>query len=348
MKIALKSAVLLILISILAIACSKVEPKDQTLPDLGTIKVGYLPVLSFAPLYIATDKGYFEEESLQVELLGFNSSSYMMPLLATGDLDIGNGQPGTELFNAIKQGLDIKIVGPSSGQKAGYANAPFLVRKDLFDSGRITQPADLKGGTIATNVERGLIEFITASILEMGGLTIDDVHLVSMPFSDMNVAFANQAIDAALVPEPLASMAVQGGDAVVLIQLYDVFKEPNLSVYFFGKRLLQPENREVGIRFFEAYMKAVRELNTEAGYNDQNVEIISKYINIPPETISKGLYYYFDPNGYLDPTFVEKAMTYYLSRGYTDFTEPLDSAQLFDFSFLEEALQRIGPYEEQK
>ena len=108
----------------------------------------------------------------------------MMPLLAAGDLDIGAGQPGTELFNAINQGWDIKVVGPVSLQLEGHGTTPILVRKDLYDSGQITKPADLAGASIAINVERGITEFIIASVLSLGGLTLEDVNLVTLPFPD--------------------------------------------------------------------------------------------------------------------------------------------------------------------
>lgn len=335
----------LILISILAASCGGNDVKQDQLPDLGTIKVGYLPIITYAPIYIAYEKGYFEEQGLEVELTSFASSSYMMPLLATGDLDVGDGQTGTELINAIHQDLDIKIVGPTNQEKEGYISSKFLVRKDLYDSGTITEPADLKGAVIATNVERGVVEYMTAELLKEGGLTIDDIQFVLLPFSDINVAIANQAIDGGLFPEPLASMAVDSGDAVILKKFSEIFPGATLSTYFFGERLLQPENREIGVRFFMALMKAIRELNTEDGYNDENVGYIAKYVNNPPEYIKTNRHYY-DPNGEFDEAALLDAMNYYIERGYTEVDVLPDPELLIDLSFLKEAVEEMGPFEE--
>ena len=335
----------LVMISILAASCGGGGGKEEALPDLGTIKIGYLPIITYAPIYIAYEKGYFADEGLEVELSSFASSSYMMPILATGDLDIGNGQTGTELINAVSQGLDVKIVAPTNSEKEGYVTSKFLVRTDLYESGEITKPADLEGAAIATNVLRGVTEYMTSQLLKEGGLTVDDVQLVVLPFSDINVALANQAIDGGLFPEPLASMAIDGGDGVSIKKFSDIFPGATLSTYFFGKRLLQPENREVGVRFFKALMKAIRELNTEEGYNDENVGYITKYVNNPPEYI-KNNRHYFDPNGVFDDSALFETMQYFIDRGYTEVDVLPDRDQLMDLSFMEEALDEMEPFED--
>lgn len=346
MKYSVKIIALAIVILIAAIGCDNQESKQEPFPEFGTVQVGTMPVLGAAPTFFAFEKGYFVDEGLQVELQSFNSASYMIPLLATGDLDVGVGQPGTELFNAIHQGLDIKIAFPAGTQVKGYDSNPFLVRKDLIDSGEISEIADLKGKTIAVNVERGLVEFIIASILARGNLTLEDVNLITMPFPEMNVAFANKAIDAAVVPQPLAEAAVKAGNAVILIQVSDVFDRPTIGFWFFGKRLLEANNQEIGIRFIKAYLRAARELMGENGYSDENVEILSKYTNVPTTTIKSGVKNYFDPNGEMSTSFIEEIMTYYVNQGYTEFNEPINIDDVFDFSYLNAAIEQIGRYEE--
>ena len=224
-----KPSIFLILVVVLVGACSGGGTKDGEVPDIGPITFGYLPLTGYAPTYIAVDKGYFEEEGIQVELQVFKSGALMMPLLATGDLDIGGGQPGPELFNAVHQDLDIKVTGSVGVQVEGHGSSPFLIRKDLVDSGQVTTAADLKGATIAVNVERGLSEYIVYSVLATGGITLDDVNLVTMPFPDMNVAFANQAIDAAFLPQPLAGAAVRDGSAVIFMQAYELWDRATLG-----------------------------------------------------------------------------------------------------------------------
>jgi NitT/TauT family transport system substrate-binding protein len=51
------------------------------MPDLGKIRVGYVPVI--APIYIAYEKGYFKEQGLDVELIQFDSGAKMVAALGS-------------------------------------------------------------------------------------------------------------------------------------------------------------------------------------------------------------------------------------------------------------------------
>lgn len=342
MKKIYKVGVFVILISILVTACT--EAGQKPLSDLGTVQVGYLPLLAYAPFFVGADKGYFEEQNLQVELQVFQSGSLMVPVLSTGDLDVGAGENGTALFNAISQDLDVKVVAGMLSQPTGYPFVPFLVRKDLFESGEITSPADLAGRKIAVNVTRGNGEYTVVGVLNKGGLSLDDVELITLPFPEMQPAFENQAIDAAVLPFPLAGKAMGDGAAVMLVKGDEIFDNPQTGVMYFGQRFLDPDNREAGIRFLAAYLKAARDLQGDGWYNEENVAIISKYTEVPAPAI-KSMAIYFGPNGEMNQTYIEEIMGYYIDQGYTEFSDPLSLSDIIDSSFLEDALKRIGEYD---
>jgi len=137
--------ILVLVMSVLALQSCAESPAatPETMPDLGKIRVGYVPVI--APIYIAYEKGYFKEQGLDVELIPFDSGAKMVAALGSGQLDVGSGEAGTALLNAIDQGFDVQVVMGTGSMPKGYGPNPFLVRKDLYDSGEITEPADLKG-----------------------------------------------------------------------------------------------------------------------------------------------------------------------------------------------------------
>jgi len=43
---------------------------------------------------------------------------------------------------------------------------------------------------------------------------------------------------------------------------------------------------------------------------------------------------------------MEDAQNYYISRGYTEYSEPIPLSDIIDESFAEEVLSRIGEYQE--
>lgn len=317
------------------------EPK---LPELGTVTVGYIPSLGFAPLFVAAEKGYFEEQGLTVELQSFTSGSTMISLLATGELDVGAGETGTALFNAVNQKLDVMVVSGLASQPDGYGAVPLLVRADLFDSGEITSPADLKGKNVALNVERGMAEYLLGEALSTASLTVDDVTLVPMPFPEIPTAFTNKAIDAAVLPHPLAAKAIGAGDAVVLLDGDEIVDNPQNGVVYFGQRLLEKQNEEAGVRFLVAFLKASRDLQGEGWLAPENVAAIAVYTGMPEASIQKSITYFFDPDAAINQGSIERMQQYLVSRGYTEFSEVMPISNIIDLKFLEEALGRAGTF----
>ena len=330
--------------SLLLPACSPSQQAET--PDLGTIQVGYLPATGFFGFYVAKEKGYFEEQGLDVELTSFKSGAEMVVPLSTGQLDVGAGESGTALFNGVSQGLDIKVVCGFASQASGYGGTPIMVRKDLADSGEVTGPGDLKGRKIAVNVPRGMSEYIVAKYLEKAGLTIDDVELVPIPFPDMPAAVANGAVDVAYMTEPSSSKVLKDGTAVILVNSDEIAGEIQNGVMYFGKRLIDPANKEIAVRFMMAYLKAVREMQNGGWQTDEALQIINKYTNQPPEVIKAGRVSYNDPNCSLVYDSLEDVQNYYLTRGYTEFSEALPLTDFILEDFTKEAIERLGEYKE--
>jgi len=321
------------------------ESAQVPLPDMGPLVVGYMPVLAYAPLFVAVEKGYLQEQGFEIELQSFRSGSYMIAPLSTGLIDAGAGETGTALFNAIALELDVRVVGALSSQPTGYGAVPLLVRKDLFDSGEISSPADLKGRRVALNVERGMAEYLLAEALAQAALSVDDVQLVTLPFPDVPAALENRAVDAAILPHPLAAKAIGSGSAAVLLEGDSIVDTPQNGVLYFGQRLLDPANREAGVRFLVAYLKAARDLQGDGWRSDANATILNKYTNVPTASIQAGVAYYSEPNGEINRSSTERIQQYLVGRGYTEVTEPLPLSEFIDDSFMTEALERLGRFE---
>jgi len=80
--------------------------------ELKKVKMGYVPVSIFAPVFVAKEKGYFAEQGLDVSLEPFPGGSDPVVLTASGQLDLGIGGAGPAFWNAIAQGLPIKVIAP--------------------------------------------------------------------------------------------------------------------------------------------------------------------------------------------------------------------------------------------
>ena len=84
-----------------------------------------------------------------------------------------------------------------------------MIRPDLKD--QIKSFKDLKGKVIASNGTGSVSTYEVGKMLEREGLTIADVEIKVIPFPQMAVAFANKAIDAAIVIPPFV-WSVRGAE----------------------------------------------------------------------------------------------------------------------------------------
>jgi len=76
-----------------------------TLPAVERVSVGYVPVLTFMPLYLAVERGYFAEQRIEVELERIQSGADVVALLANGQLDTAVGAVAASAFNAFDRGV---------------------------------------------------------------------------------------------------------------------------------------------------------------------------------------------------------------------------------------------------
>jgi NitT/TauT family transport system substrate-binding protein len=140
---------------VLAIVLASSLPVDAA----DTVKLGDRPAISNAGIYIAIEKGYFQERGVTVEIERFASAGKMTAPLATGQIDVSVGSPSAGLFNSIAGGMDFKIVANKSQVQPGYDFTPLIVRKDLVDSGKVKTLKDLKGMKVANGAKGINLDF---------------------------------------------------------------------------------------------------------------------------------------------------------------------------------------------
>ncbi len=64
------------------------------------VRVGYVPIISNAGVYIAIERGYFREQGIGNEMSTFASAAKMLSALTVGELDVSLGAASAGLFTA--------------------------------------------------------------------------------------------------------------------------------------------------------------------------------------------------------------------------------------------------------
>src|SRR4029453_6235422 len=115
-----------------------------------TVKIGYIPSESQAPLFLAHERGYFKAQDITTELVRLPSGAAILTQVSTGDLQAGGGALGAAGFNAAHQKLPVTFVAP---MHYAYTEDYLVVRKAEIDAGRFKTVADLRGKPCAINAK---------------------------------------------------------------------------------------------------------------------------------------------------------------------------------------------------
>jgi NitT/TauT family transport system substrate-binding protein len=215
------------------------------------LRLGILPVVDTLPLLVGETEGLFEKEGLTVALVSFQSALERDAALQAGKLD---GYFG-DILNTI---LLIR-----AGQNLRIVTTVFHTHPDFRMFGIVTapgaglaSPADLAGKQVAIS-RATIIEYLLDRLLATRGLPPDYVvklEIKKIPIR-MQMLLADQ-VPAALLPEPLLSLAEFKGGTVLLDDRGLDTSETILA--FSEEALRRPGLAEA---FLTAYGQAVRRIN---------------------------------------------------------------------------------------
>ena len=176
------------------------------------VKVAYVAIMNFAPLYLAIERGFMKEQNIEVEMQKVASGTEAMAFLAQGSLDAGGIGIGASTYNAFNKGFDLRIVGSAAVQPRKEWTTIIIVRKDLRDSGKVKSVADLKGMKVALAGGPGTTgAYFVARALKDAGLTVKDIEIVNLANPDMPLAIEKSSVDAALVGPPYSDQDTSAG-----------------------------------------------------------------------------------------------------------------------------------------
>lgn len=346
----LKSAVVALATFALAIplaACSGGAEAGAASCKGTKVTAGIVNSLSDSILLIADAKGYFKDKGLDVTLSKFDSAAKMIPLLGSGQLDVGAGAPSAGFYNAVSRDINLKIVADKGELVTNYDYMPILVRKDLVDSGKVKTVADLKGLKVAEPAEGTATSSTLGAVLKAGGLQYDDVQHAYLGFPDQVAAFENGSIDAAATTEPTATTIVDSGEAVRFADSTKQYNDQQLAVVLYSSDFAEKKAAAAQC-FMDAYVKAAHDYSAavEGGHwdgqgADDIVRIVSDRIGMPVDQIKKTVPSYVAPNAEVNLDSLTKDYDFFKAQGWTE-GPALDVSTLVDNSFVQKAESGAG------
>jgi len=177
----------------------------------ASVRVGMLPILDGLPMYVAQAEGLFEQEGVSVEFVPVSSAAERDQLMQAGQIDaMINDLVSTMLYN--REQTQIVIVRFARTATADYPQYRVLA---AGDSG-ITSVEQLAGVPIGVS-EGTVIAYTTDRLLEGAGLSPEEIETLAVPnIGERMTLLTSGQLQAANLPDPLASLAIQNGAVVVI------------------------------------------------------------------------------------------------------------------------------------
>ena len=180
------------------------------------LKLGVGTWIGSGPLYIAKEKGFFEEEGIEVELISIDDTEVRYAQFDAGELQ-GVATTVDTALNYMNDEKQYRYLFAADDSKGGDG---IIARSD------IQSIADLAGKTVSYR-EGSVAQFATGVLLREAGLSFADIESVSMGSSDGAKAFFAKEVDAAFTGEPWLTQAAEADDGHVL---WDSSDSPGLIV----------------------------------------------------------------------------------------------------------------------
>jgi ABC-type nitrate/sulfonate/bicarbonate transport system substrate-binding protein len=172
---------------------------DSARPRL-TMGIQISPAMTL--VMIAKDKGFFEQEGIDIELKEFTAGKFALQAFLGGSIDLAvTGEVPACL--AAMQGNDFIVVTQVVERTTNEVRV--VARRD----GNLTKPKayfQSKKRKLSTSFGGGP-EFYTVNFLKHFGVSRSDVELVSQRPEDMTVALQSGSVDAIAIFDPFAYIA---------------------------------------------------------------------------------------------------------------------------------------------
>lgn len=226
-----------VVISTLLMGCSKKEELDYT------IRFGILPAESAIPIIIAKEKGFFEKEGINVELVPFSSPNDRNVAVQSGNIDAIIGDIMTSL-SFHEAGFNMKITSDINedfklltSPNSGIDSFEKLNQKDI---------------SIVPNF---VLEYIMDEMAQENGI---NYNIISIPsFTARFEALLADEIDGVIFTEPQATLLIsKGANLLATSKDYGI----KAGTLLFSEKVLDSNPEEVKA-FYKAYNAAVDYIN---------------------------------------------------------------------------------------
>jgi len=308
------------------------------------ITVAIVPSVPAGSTLIAEEKGYFRAAGLDVRIERIDSLGKAVAFLASNHVQVAQGGINAGIFNAMGQGLPVTLA-LDGGSTPLYHK--ILVRRGLED--KIKSVADLKGRTVGLSAPGSTSMYEMAETLATAGLSLKDVEVKHLAFSQMATALANGALDAALMVAPFTEVAARQGTGVPWIdpEVGYIRTLPMTSVAYIVNTDWAKQNADAAMKLMLALARGSRDY-CQAYHRGPNrgemLGVLMKHRIASDRALLDAMDWQArNPDGAFSLASLTDIQAYFRRDGVIDKTAPPE--RLVDPRYAQAAAKAFGPFE---
>jgi len=268
-----RSALCLIILIIGVLVVSGCQPQEKKYTGPAEkVTLGAESSLLTAAVWVAENKGYFNEEGLDVTIKDFQSGKASFNDMLDNGVDISTVAPTPIMFNSFKR-QDFSIFGT-------FVDSNEDVKVIASKDAGITTTADLIGKKIGI-VDGSTSQFFLSAFLTFNNLKDSDVETIDFAPPDLPDALNDGEVDAIVIWEPHAYNAQQLlGEKAIRLPSSEVYLE---TFNFMVMNNFAQDNPEILKRFLKAIDRATTFMQNN---KEESQTIVAERLDLDKEVMN--------------------------------------------------------------
>lgn len=308
-------------------------------PPGSIVRVAAIVSGSTVPFFLAAEK-YAEQFGIEVEIDFAPGGGEVLAAVSTGQADFGGLGVGAVLYNAVNEGLPVRLAAPMS---LAWPEDYWVLSSDVAptpeDAAELGQDLSaIADGTFAVNAPGVIMESILADMLERGGLDQGSIAVEYIPFPDQLPALGTGAIVGAMATEPFASIAESQGVG------YRPFERPDTPPSPITVAVVNTdwadENPEVAVALMQAYAMAATDLAELGWFHDDALDALESFTDLDTDVISQSRPPELEADLAVDLDAYRRAQEFFVENGAVDYDQLIPEEDMWDFRWRDAALAR--------
>jgi NitT/TauT family transport system substrate-binding protein len=250
---------------------------DTDAGGVDQVKVGVIPIVDVAPIYLGQQKGFFKNRNIELTMESGQGGAAIVPGVVSGQFQFGFSN-FTSLLLAQTKNVPIKTVanGVASTGEQGKDFGAVMVKKDS----PIKTAADLAGKKVSVNTLKNIGDTTVRESVRKAGGDPKNINFVEVPFANAPAALEEGQVDAVWVVEPSLTQVKAAGGRMVASNYVDAAPDLSVAAYFTSAKLAG-EDADLVKRFTEAINES---LTYADGHPDEVRAILGSYTKIDEKT----------------------------------------------------------------